>query len=42
MTLDYSIVHRDSQIQVNVSGLADYLTLHHLWHDIVAACSKHE
>lgn len=41
MTLNYSIKYEDSLIQVNVTGVTDYLSLDQLLRDIVAACDEH-
>jgi len=42
MALEYSIKYEDSLIQVNVTGVTDYLSLNQLLSDIVAACDKHQ
>ncbi len=42
MALEYSITAEPSLIAVSVDGLPDYLSIDRLWHDIVAACKRHD
>ena len=41
MAVQYSIEHRDSAIEVRVSGIPDRDSLSRMWKDIVAATKEH-
>ena len=41
MAVQYSIEHRDSAIEVRVSGIPDRDSLSRMWKDIVAATEEH-
>jgi hypothetical protein len=40
MSLEYSITHEQSYVEINVRGQGDYLSTDKMWKDIAAACQK--
>lgn len=42
MALEYSIEHEQVSIKVTVKGQLDYVSVDHMWKDILAACNKND
>ena len=40
MSLEYSITHEQSHVEVRVSGQGDYLSTDQMWKEIAATCRK--